>query len=187
MSDLLLEVVEGPQAGQQLPLTDTVEAGRSTSVTLTLEDGQVSRHHARFETRDGAVVVTDLGSMNGTYVNEQPIYTPRELRPGDRIRIGLSVIELRTADQVQAQPSAVRPVPPFAPVGAELLEPVAEPPAPPTPQDATVGLAGEPQPGDAYAALAALADTRVKRQTNIAVFAILTAAGLAVGIFFGVR
>src|SRR2546421_4815306 len=124
MSDLVLEVIEGPAAGRQLPLTGPFEAGRSSEASLTLDDGQVSRHHARFEpTTDGAVV-SDLGSMNGTYVNEQPIYTARLLRPGDRVRIGLSVLELRTAGQIHSEPSAVRPVPPFAPAGGGVLQPV---------------------------------------------------------------
>jgi hypothetical protein len=45
----------------------------------------------------------------------------------------------------------------------------------------------EPQPGDAYLALARLVDVKVKRQTSVAVIAMISAAGLAVLIFFGVR
>jgi pSer/pThr/pTyr-binding forkhead associated (FHA) protein len=188
MADLLLEVIEGPQAGTRIPLRSTVEAGRSSDATLTLEDTQASRHHARFELSGGGAVVSDLGSMNGTYVNEQPIYTPRELRPGDRIRIGLSVVELRSPEQVERQPSAVIPVPPFAPVGADVLQPAPQSELPATAQDPYGGVpAGESRPGDAYAALASLVDARVKRQTNVAVIAFIALAGLAVLIFFGLR
>jgi pSer/pThr/pTyr-binding forkhead associated (FHA) protein len=189
MSDLVLEVIEGPLAGRQLPLTGPFEAGRSSQAGLTLDDGQVSRHHARFEPSADGAVVSDLGSMNGTYVNEQPIYTARVLRPGDRVRLGLSVLELRTAGEIKAQPSAVRPVPPFAPVGDGVLQPVPSAALPPTSQDAApvAFTTDEPQPGDAYLALARLVDAKVKRQTSVAVIAMISAAGLAVLIFFGVR
>jgi pSer/pThr/pTyr-binding forkhead associated (FHA) protein len=172
VSDLILEIIEGPAAGQQLPLTQALEAGRSAEATLTLTDEQASRHHARFEPGSGGAVVTDLGSSNGTYVNDQPISGARQLRPGDRVRIGLSVIELRDRAAVAAQPSAVTQLPPFAAPGAEGLG---------------VAAASNTAPvGDDYAALAALVDTNVKRQTGVATFALLAAAGLAVLIYFGV-
>jgi predicted component of type VI protein secretion system len=167
---LVLEVVEGPQVGAQLPFAGPIEAGRSSGASLNLDDTQVSRRHARFEPWGDGAVVSDLGSTNGTYVNEQPIYTARQLQPGDQVRLGLTVLELRGAEQ----PSGVRPQPPFAPVGGEVLEPV---PA--------AELA--PEPGDAYLALAALVDARVKRQTNVAALGLIAASGLAVLIFFGVR
>jgi len=183
MSELLLEVVEGPQAGTQVPVTGQVEAGRSPEAVLTLDDDQASRHPARFDPSGAGVMVSDLGSTNGTYVNEQPIHAPRELRAGDRVRLGLTVLELRSPDQVKARPSAVSPVPPFAAPGQQVLAPASDDQLParaaPAPPNAP--------PGEAYAALAALVDTRVKRQTAIAVFALLSAAGLAVLILFGVR
>jgi pSer/pThr/pTyr-binding forkhead associated (FHA) protein len=189
MAELLLEVIEGPQAGTRIPLRGPVEAGRSSDAGLTLDDSQASRHHARIEPSGGGAVVSDLDSMNGTYVNEQPIYTPRELRPGDRVRIGLSVVELRSPEQVQRQASAVIAVPPFAPLGADVLQPAPQSDLPATAQEGYGGgvPSGEARPGDAYAALASLVDARVKRQTGVAVIAFIAAAGLAVLIFFGVR
>ena len=91
MSDLLLEVVEGPQAGRQLPLTGPLEAGRSSDAGLTLEDDQVSRHHARFEPSADGAVVSDLGSMNGTQVNGAPM-REHTLADGDQISIGKTVL-----------------------------------------------------------------------------------------------
>ena len=157
MSDLILEIVEGPGAGKQVSLDGTVDAGREASLPLALEeDGQVSRRHARFTLQGGEVLVEDLGSTNGTYVNEQPISSPRILRPGDKVRLGLTVLELRTRQQVAARPSAVqaRPaltaidndilvqvpadqlarvadVPPVGPIATAA--PAPPPPAPPTP------------------------------------------------------
>jgi len=109
MSDLILEIVEGTGAGKQIPLDNVVDVGRDPSLPLHLdEDTQVSRRHARFTAQGGGVAVEDLGSTNGTYVNEQPISSPRTLNPGDKVRIGLTVFELRTRQQVAARPSAVQ-------------------------------------------------------------------------------
>src|SRR3954454_14765830 len=109
MSDLVLEVIEGPLAGRQLPLTSPFEAGRSSQAGLTLDDTQVSRHHARFEPSADGAVVSDLGSTNGTYVNEQPIYTARVWPRGDRVSRALSVLWRSTAGRFKAQPSSPRP------------------------------------------------------------------------------
>src|SRR5215212_4146536 len=106
MADLILEIVEGAQAGRQVQLGSVVDIGRDASLPLALEeDTQASRRHARVTAQGGQAVVEDLGSTNGTYVNEQPIHAPRALRPGDRVRIGVTVIELRSSRQVEERPS----------------------------------------------------------------------------------
>src|SRR5919107_5020447 len=108
MADLILEIVEGSETGRQIPVESVVDIGRDPSLPLHLdEDTQVSRRHARISAQGGEASVEDLGSTNGTYVNEQPIHSPRTLRPGDRIRIGLTVIELRSQAQVRERASAV--------------------------------------------------------------------------------
>jgi hypothetical protein len=222
MADLILEIVEGAEAGRQIPLGSVVDIGRDASLPLHLDDdAQVSRRHARLTAQGGQAVVEDLGSTNGTYVNDQPIHSPRALRPGDRVRIGLTVIELRSAQQVQARPSAVQPRPQFTAVAAEVLQPVPEqqlaPVAAVSPSGAlqedvapAAPAAAEPLPGgpgfkaqatppafvppevvgDAqaesdYKAIARLVDTRVKQQRNIAAFAMLSTAALAVVLYFG--
>src|SRR3979409_950766 len=109
MSDLILEIVEGPGAGRQVPLDNVADVGREPSLPLHLdEDGQGSRRHARLPSPGGSATVEALGSTNGTYVNEQPINSPRSLNPGDKVRVGLTVLELRTRQQVAARPSAVQ-------------------------------------------------------------------------------
>jgi hypothetical protein len=204
MAELILEIVEGDEAGRQAALTGAIEIGRDRSTTLALEDEQVSRRHARVSVQGDLGLVEDLGSTNGTYVNGQPIEGPRALRPGDRIRVGLTVLELRTAQDVQRQPSAVLPVPQVTRLSREVLEPVPqEELAPPPAAAAAVApafAAEETAPGfvppevaeDAqarsdYGAVARLVDTRVKRQTNLAVFGLLGAAGLAVLVVFGLK
>jgi pSer/pThr/pTyr-binding forkhead associated (FHA) protein len=127
MSDLVLEIVEGSDAGRQLPLDSVIDIGREPNLPLHLdEDTQVSRRHARISAQGGQVVVEDLGSTNGTYVNDQPISAPRTLNPGDKVRIGLTVLELRTRQQVAARPSAVQVRPQLTAVGNEVLQYVPE-------------------------------------------------------------
>jgi len=64
--------------------------GRSPECTHRFDDGSMSRTHARIGRIDGAFVIEDLGSSNGTWVNEQRIER-RYLQDGDRIRLGRTV------------------------------------------------------------------------------------------------
>jgi predicted component of type VI protein secretion system len=127
MADLILEIVEGQNVGQQLQLDRPLDVGREQGLPVALtDDTQVSRRHARIAPQNGAAVVEDLGSTNGTFVNDQPIHSPRQLSPGDRIRIGLTVLEVRSPQQVQQRPSAVQPRPQFTQVGEGVLAPASE-------------------------------------------------------------
>jgi predicted component of type VI protein secretion system len=200
MPDLILEIVEGDEAGRQAALTGPIEIGRDASSTLALQDEQMSRRHARVSAQGDLAIVEDLGSTNGTYVNEQPIEGPRELRVGDRFRVGLTVLELRTAQEVERQPSAVQPVPQVTRLSQGVLEPVPEqelepePTSPPSfaveetaPGFVPPEVSDDPQARSDYEAVARLVDVRVKRQAHLAVFALLAAAGLAVILVFGLK
>jgi pSer/pThr/pTyr-binding forkhead associated (FHA) protein len=203
MAQLILEIVEGDDAGRQTQLADAIEIGRDPSTNLALDDDQASRRHARVSAQGELAMVEDLGSTNGTFVNGQPIEGPRALRPGDRIRVGLTVIELRTAQDVQRQPSAVQPVPQMTRLSQGVLEPVAERELEPEPEaqlappsfateESAPGfvpaeVADDAQARSDYGAVARLVDSRVKRQTHIATFALLAAAGLAVLVVFGLK
>jgi pSer/pThr/pTyr-binding forkhead associated (FHA) protein len=78
-----------------LPLTASMIMGRAPECELLLEDTYVSQQHARLFGKNGAWYVEDLGSTNGTYVNEQKLAAPAMVQPGDRIRVGTTVLELR--------------------------------------------------------------------------------------------
>ena len=211
MADPILELVEGKDAGRTFALGAGEVAGRDPSQPIALDDEQVSRRHARFALSGGQVTVEDMGSRNGTYVNGQVLQGVRPLVPGDRVRMGLTVLELRSSAQIAAQPSAVRPMPDITSVGEDVLRPAAEAELAPAPQgpagsdpdqDSPALRAEEVEPafvpdairrGDAagadpegYDTLAALVDSRVKRQTNVAAFALLAVAALAVIIYLGV-
>ena len=62
--------------------------GRGERAEIRLEDPFASSRHARIFEQGNAVVIEDLGSTNGTYLNEEVLQTPRPLHPGDRVRIG---------------------------------------------------------------------------------------------------
>jgi predicted component of type VI protein secretion system len=156
VSDLILEIVEGPGAGKQVPLDAVLDVGREPSLALHLdEDGQVSRRHARFSAYGGGVTVEDLGSTNGTYVNEQPISSPRTLRPGDKVRLGLTVLELRTRQQVAARPSAVQARPALTAIDNDILVQVPEAELAPVADVPPVGpiATAEPAPPQQVAAV----------------------------------
>ncbi len=69
--------------------------GRSGSNDILINDALASRRHARIERRGGRFIITDLGSANGTFVNERRI-RHHPLRDGDRIRIGRSQLTFHT-------------------------------------------------------------------------------------------
>ena len=68
---------------------------RFETLRLRIEDTYVSQQHARIFDRGGNWYVEDLGSTNGTFVNEQKLVAPAMLTPGDKIRIGTTIVELR--------------------------------------------------------------------------------------------
>ncbi|MBX3259881.1 MAG: GGDEF domain-containing protein [Labilithrix sp.] len=84
-----LTVLAGINAGQVYALDGTEHViGRGTEADIWVEDGGVSRRHARITCRsDGRYFVEDLGSTNGTFVGTQRVDV-LEIRPGDRVQVG---------------------------------------------------------------------------------------------------
>jgi hypothetical protein len=84
-----------------LPLAGSVVVGRSTECEIVLNDSLVSRRHARLYVDSYGVILEDLGSANGVYVDGERLERQRLLRPGQRIVIGAQAFELcRTEDGV---------------------------------------------------------------------------------------
>lgn len=81
--------------GRTFPLGEEVTVGRAAGCQVTIDDTYASQLHARVFQRDGQVYVEDLGSTNGTYVNDQRLAAPAMVQPGDRVRVGTTVLELR--------------------------------------------------------------------------------------------
>jgi pSer/pThr/pTyr-binding forkhead associated (FHA) protein len=71
-----------------------VTLGTAEGNDLVLTDPMVSRYHLELRRSGGRILVTDLGSTNGTQVNEDTV-SERDLEEGDRITIGHTVLEFR--------------------------------------------------------------------------------------------
>jgi hypothetical protein len=84
---LLVERALGHETGTAYDLINGATLGRG-DVEIRLEDPFASSRHAHISTQGHVVVIEDLGSTNGTYLNEQPLTGPQPLHNGDRIRIG---------------------------------------------------------------------------------------------------
>jgi EmrB/QacA subfamily drug resistance transporter len=127
-----LRVVEGPETGRTISLSASGIVGRDPSTEFAISDEEMSRRHARVVVTDGDVTVEDLGSLNGTFVNGKRLSDPHQLKPGDRIKLGNTVMELVAPppdDDTRrvlgpAEPSfdvtRARAVPPRPSVGGEL-------------------------------------------------------------------
>jgi len=85
-----LLVVSGPLRNSEFPLDAQLTIGRDSANTIRLEDSEVSPRHCMVGLREGRVILTDLDSHSGSYVNNIPV-TQRELKPGDEVAIGNSV------------------------------------------------------------------------------------------------
>ena len=84
----LLVVLRGPGSGSRFLLdSDVVNAGRHPDSEIFLDDVTVSRRHAEFHRSGDAFTVTDVGSLNGTYVNRDRIDRV-QLKDGDEVQIG---------------------------------------------------------------------------------------------------
>ena len=77
--------------------------GRSGECRVRLEEGLVSRRHARLDVEVDAVYIEDLGSVNGTYVNGELLTGRRRLGPGDVVGIGSEELVLEQADAYRAR------------------------------------------------------------------------------------
>ena len=84
--------------GQEFVLNGEMTIGRSVENDIKLsDDGGVSRKHARLAVSGTQVIAGDLGSSNGTYVNEGKIAAPTVLRDGDRLRVGATTMVFKAA------------------------------------------------------------------------------------------
>ena len=120
MPDYVLQIVEGPDAGRQIPLPgEAFEIGRDGVGVELAGDELVSRRHVRVTPNDQGASVIDLDSRNGTFVNGDEINAPAQLGPGDQLLVGVTVLELREGSGGAAAPAArvpsgltgMRPVP----------------------------------------------------------------------------
>ena len=95
--DVTIEIREPNQPSRRIPANGApINIGRGPECEIVLRDSRVSRRHARVTARDGVLVLTDLGSTNGTRVNGHSV-TEVVLGAGDRILIGETVLTIERA------------------------------------------------------------------------------------------
>jgi pSer/pThr/pTyr-binding forkhead associated (FHA) protein len=93
---LKLKVVDPPQRrGRVFELGEEVTVGRSPGCAVSLEDDTfTSSVHARVYRRNGELWLEDLGSTNGTWLNDAKVGSPERLQSGDHVKIGSTILEV---------------------------------------------------------------------------------------------
>jgi hypothetical protein len=96
---LALRFISGKYQGGEFPMVPNKEivVGRSSDLDMVLVEEMVSRKHARIAYENDAVVIEDLGSTNGTFVNGEKIKRA-QLKEGDRVLIGTSILKVIVMD-----------------------------------------------------------------------------------------
>src|SRR5262245_39774711 len=96
---LALRFISGKYQGGEFPLADHKEivVGRSSDLDMVLVEDMVSRRHARIACNGSQIVIEDLGSTNGTFVNGEKIKRAT-LKEGDRVLIGTSILKVVSTD-----------------------------------------------------------------------------------------
>ncbi len=93
---LVLIYTDGPDLGKRYDLKgNSVAIGRDPGSDICIDEETVSRRHARIEKQEGRTYVVDLGSTNGTYLNDARVqpYVPVALAEGDRLKVGRSIFK----------------------------------------------------------------------------------------------
>jgi pSer/pThr/pTyr-binding forkhead associated (FHA) protein len=152
--------------------------GRDPDADLVLEDREVSRRHAKATpTADGSTVVEDLGSMNGTFVNGNQLHGPARVDAGDELLLGVTLIQVRSSEQVAVKPTAIRPVPPA------LAAPQGTPDY--VNREAIAAALGREARGASQ--LQKYLDVGVRRRAQLAPLAIFVLVALALIVYFATR
>lgn len=83
------------QQGQEFEVDSVVTMGRSNETDVVLDDPYASEFHLRLVSQEDGMMLHDLGSTNGTYVNGRRVSAPTSLKRGDTIQVGKTVMEVR--------------------------------------------------------------------------------------------
>jgi len=101
-SEACLVMIYGPELGRRIALrrADAMEIGRHPSCDFPIDQESISRRHARIVWSDRHWHAVDLGSTNGTYVNDETV-TDRILRDGDQLKIGRTILKFLEGGSVE--------------------------------------------------------------------------------------
>jgi two-component system, cell cycle response regulator len=96
--------LNGPRLGRRFVLAgEPLRIGRDEDNELAVDLDTVSRHHARVYLQGRRALVEDLGSTNGTYLNDRALEGPAPLRSGDRLKVGGALFKFLTGGDVEVQ------------------------------------------------------------------------------------
>lgn len=96
-----LVIIYGADLGRRVVLDgNPLEIGRSVKCDLPIDQESVSRKHARLSFDGNRYKLTDLGSTNGSYVNDE-LCTERYLKDGDQLKIGRTILKFMTGDNIE--------------------------------------------------------------------------------------
>jgi diguanylate cyclase (GGDEF)-like protein len=98
-----LVIIYGDDLGRRVPLgNEPCIIGRSSKCDVQLDQESVSRNHARISRQRATYVIRDLGSTNGTYVNDE-LVDEVVLRDGDQIKVGRTIFKFIVSGNMEAQ------------------------------------------------------------------------------------
>jgi len=101
---LTIHAIEAPNRIQYFE-SDEITIGRDGKCDLQLTDENVSNHHARLRFHHAQWWLEDLGSKNGTLINDQPLITPVVVITGDEIICGLHTLTITISGEIQNKPA----------------------------------------------------------------------------------
>jgi len=176
VSDLFLEVIEGPDAGKRVVVDQPIVVGRDPQAGFVLQDSEVSRRHLQLTPTGDYVTVEDLGSANGTFVNHNELHGPARLDAGDELLAGVTVMQLQDRQQVEAKHSGVIAVP-------QALAMAPRTPAYADPQKVTADVHAE----QSVPELEKYLDVRVRRRAVNAPWLLAALVALVVVAYFATK
>jgi predicted component of type VI protein secretion system len=133
--DGLVFVEQKPREGREIQAVPDAVIGRE-GTDIVLQDPEVSRRHAAIRVHGDSVAIEDLGSTNGTFVNDERIEGLRQLSDGDVVRFGNTVWGLRASAPAPAGATTVGQVAAPQVTAARAVPAEPAPPAPPAPPSA---------------------------------------------------
>lgn len=108
--DVTLKVVAGTNVGQELAVAPPrFFIGRAEDCQLRPKSDLISRHHCVLLVDKESLAVRDLGSRNGTFVNDERVMGERELQMGDRLKVGALEFVVHLAEKAAVGPAKKRP------------------------------------------------------------------------------
>jgi len=94
--------VSGPTFGKTFGVVGALTLGRSAECDISIPSDEISRHHAKLQVVPDGVMVEDLGSANGTFINNQRVHGGTLMKPGDELRLDTIRFMLMSPEQMQS-------------------------------------------------------------------------------------